>query len=64
MTSVGAWPSQWSTNLRNIQQNLSCANPTSSAVLVVPSGRGQPHPPGQTVTDIPAAETLFTTWLK
>jgi hypothetical protein len=32
--------------------------------LTVPSGLGQPHPPGVVVTDIPGANALFSTWLK
>jgi hypothetical protein len=59
-----AWPPNWSANLRAVQQNLSCANPTSSAVLAVPEGRGQPHPPGAVVTDLMAADALFRAWLK
>ena len=61
---VASWATAWQANLRNVQQNLSCANPTSSAVLSVPSGRGQPHPPGITVTDAKTADALFTQWLK
>jgi hypothetical protein len=63
MAPVSAWPDAWQANFRAVQQNLSCANPTGSAVLAVPSGRGQPHPPGTTVTDIPGADALFTAWL-
>lgn len=63
MAPTSAWPDAWQRNFRAVQQNLSCANPTGSAVLAVPSGRGQPHPPGTTVTDIPAADALFTMWL-
>jgi hypothetical protein len=58
------WPAAWSANLRAVQRVVSCANPGNSLVLVVPSGRGQPHPPGVTVTDIPEADTLFRTWLQ
>jgi hypothetical protein len=64
MAPLSAWPFEWQQNLRNVQQNISCSNPTNSLVLAVPSGRSTPHPPGVTVTDIPAADTLFTTWLK
>jgi hypothetical protein len=61
---VNTWPSQWSDNLRAVQQNLSCADPTGSAVLAVPEGRGQPHPAGVVVTDQAAADALFSMWLQ
>jgi hypothetical protein len=61
---LSIWPMAWRTNLRAVQQNLSCANPLNSPVLAIPSGRGQPHPPGVTVTDIPGAEALFLKWLQ
>jgi hypothetical protein len=63
-TPVSAWPAAWSANLLSVQQNLSCANPTTSAVLAIPSGRGEPHPPGTTVTDPAGADQLFLDWLK
>jgi hypothetical protein len=61
---VSIWPTAWAANLRAVETNVSCANPTASVVLVVPSGRGQPHPPGNVVTDAPAADALFRMWLK
>jgi hypothetical protein len=61
---VNTWPTAWSANLRSVETNVSCANPPTSVVLVVPSGRGQPHPPGNVVTDIPGADMLFQKWLK
>jgi hypothetical protein len=61
---LSVWPQAWTANLKSVQHNVSCANPTNSAVLIIPSGRGQPHPPGVTVLDIPAADELFLTWLK
>ena len=64
MAPLSAWPFEWQQNLRNVQQNLSCSDPTNSLVLAVPSGRSIPHPPGQTVTDIPGADALFTQWLQ
>lgn len=64
MAPVSAWPFEWQQNLRNISQNLSCANPSNSLCLGVPSGRSTSHPPGVTVTDIPTADALFNTWLK
>jgi hypothetical protein len=63
-TPLANWPTEWRSNLKSVQRNVSCANPLSSLVLVVPSGRGQPHPPGVTVGDIPDADLLFQTWLK
>ena len=60
---VSSWPMAWSDNFRNVQRVLSCANPTLSQSLAVPSGRAQPHPPGVTVTDIPGADALFRMWL-
>jgi hypothetical protein len=60
---VSTWPTEWRANLQSVRRNVSCANPLSSLVLVVPSGRGQPHPPGVTVTDIPGADALFQAWL-
>ncbi|HZS36104.1 MAG TPA: hypothetical protein VFF06_04725 [Polyangia bacterium] len=62
--SVAIWPTAWQNNLLAIQHNVSCTNPTQSLVLTVPSGESQPHPPGVIVLDIPAATTLFTTWLQ
>ena len=44
-------PTQWQANFRAVEQNLTCSSPTGSAVLAIPSGRGQPHPPGDIVTD-------------
>jgi hypothetical protein len=61
---VSTWPMAWQSNFQAVQQNLSCADPSSSLVLAVPSGRGQPHPPGIVVTDIPSADQLFQTWLQ
>ena len=63
-TPINQWPTQWSANLSAVQQNVSCANPTGSVVLVVPEGRGQPHPPGVIVTDPTSANALFTMWLQ
>jgi hypothetical protein len=60
---VSTWPTEWITNLRSVQHNVSCANPLESAVLAVPSGRSMPHPPGTTVTDPAAADALFMMWL-
>jgi hypothetical protein len=64
MDPLSDWPIEWSENFSNVQQNVSCSNPTQSLVLVVPSGESTPHPPGTTVTNIPAAQTLFTMWLQ
>ncbi len=64
MAPLSAWPFEWQENLRNVQQNISCANPINSLVLAVPSGRSTPHPPGTTVTNIPEADMIFDTWLK
>ena len=61
---VSTWPSAWAANLRAVQQNISCANPTGSIVLVVPEGLGQPHPGGVVVTDAPSADALFRMWLQ
>jgi len=61
---LSTWPTAWAANLRAVQTNVSCANPTASAVLVVPEGRGQPHPPGDVVTDHAAADALFRMWLQ
>jgi hypothetical protein len=54
----------WQQNLQSVQHNISCTNPLQSAVLAVPEGRGQPHPPGVIVTAQPAADALFMMWLK
>lgn len=61
---VSIWPPEWVANFRSVEHNLSCADPTGSAVLAVPEGRAQPHPPGVTVTDAPSADALFRMWLK
>jgi hypothetical protein len=61
---VSSWAAPWRANLLSVSQNLSCANPPQSPVLAIPSGRGQPHPPGTTVTDVAAADALFRAWLK
>jgi hypothetical protein len=61
---INTWPTAWSANLLSAQQNVSCANPTSSLILTVPEGIGQPHPPGKVVTDTAAADQLFRTWLQ
>jgi hypothetical protein len=63
MSPVSTWPDAWSANYQAVEQNLSCSNPTGSEVLSVPSGRGQPHPGGTVVTDIPGADMLFDMWL-
>jgi hypothetical protein len=60
---TSTWPDPWRTNLLAVQANLSCSSPTSSPVLLIASGRGQPHPGGNVVTDLAAADQLFTTWL-
>jgi hypothetical protein len=60
---ISSWPDEWRFNLMAVQANLSCASPTSSPVLLIGSGRGQPHPPGNVVSDIDAADQLFTDWL-
>ena len=59
-----AWPFEWQQNLANVEQNISCANPTNSIVLTIPSGQSTPHPGGIVVTDVPGADQLFTTWLQ
>jgi hypothetical protein len=63
MDSLALWPEAWRANLRAVEQNVSCGNPTSSLVLTVPEGRGQPHPPGTVVTDPAGADALFRMWL-
>jgi hypothetical protein len=62
---VALWPPAWSANLRSVQHNLSCASPLNSQVLTIPSGRGQPHPPGPLPGyDIAEADTIFRMWLQ
>jgi hypothetical protein len=61
---VSTWPAAWAANLRAVETNVSCANPTGSICLIVPEGKGQPHPPGNVVTDQPGAEALFRMWLQ
>jgi hypothetical protein len=61
---VSSWPTAWAANLLAVERNVSCNNPTSSLVLVVPEGRGEPHPPGVIVTDPASADALFSQWLK
>jgi hypothetical protein len=61
---LSVWPAAWQANFQAVESNLSCANPTSSQVLVVPEGRGQPHPPGVVVTDPNSADDLFRMWLQ
>jgi hypothetical protein len=60
---VTIWPMSWSENLRAVQHNVSCTRPLESLVLAVPEGRGQPHPPGDVVTDHPFADALFMKWV-
>ncbi len=60
---VSTWPMEWQNNFKAIERSINCANALSSNVLIVPTGRGQKHPPGNTVTDIPAADALFQEWL-
>lgn len=60
---VSTWPMEWQNNFKAVERNISCANPLASNVLIVPSGRGQKHPPGVTVTDIPDADAIFSMWL-
>jgi hypothetical protein len=60
---LSTWPPAWQSNFQAVLENLSCADPVNSLVLAVPSGRGQPHPPGTVVTDIPGADQLFRMWL-
>lgn len=61
---VSTWSQAWVANLRSVQHSVSCASPLESPVLVVPSGRGQPHPPGVSVTDLAEADELFRMWLQ
>lgn len=60
---VSIWPAAWAANFQAVQQNISCANPLSSQVLVVPEGKGQPHPGGVVVTNPTDADALFVSWL-
>jgi hypothetical protein len=60
---VSSWPDAWSANFMAVEEQVLCSDPTGSAVLAIPSGRSTPHPPGVVVTNIPAADQLFTTWL-
>jgi hypothetical protein len=57
-----SWPDDWRFNYTNSARLLNCADPTSSLIDTVPSGRGQPHPPGDVVTDHAAADMLFAMW--
>jgi hypothetical protein len=59
---VALWPMQWSDNLRAVEHNMSCSSPLTSAVLAVPEGNAQPHPPGDVIGDHVAAEMLFEMW--
>jgi hypothetical protein len=60
---IGTWPDAWRANFMAVEANLSCSDVTGSPVLAVPSGRGEPHPPGTVVLDIPGADKLFQAWL-
>ena len=60
---TSTWPTQWQFNFMSVQSNVSCNDPLNSLVLIVPSGLGTPHPAGDVVTDQPAADALFSTWL-
>jgi hypothetical protein len=59
------WPFEWQQNLTEVGQYLSCASPLGSPVLAIPAGTSTlAHPGGAVVADVPAAQTLFTTWLE
>ena len=61
---VVQWPTAWSDNLRAVEHNTSCSSPLTSAVLAVPEGNSQPHPPGDVIGpgNHAAAEMLFLMW--
>lgn len=61
---LAAWPDAWRFNYRSVTQNVSCANPIGSAVLMVPQQRT--HPGGLVVTgaDVATATELFRMWLR
>ena len=71
-TPISSWPDAWRFDLLNATRLLNCADPTSSQLLAVPEGKGQPHPGGDAVcadpmmlscqTDHTSAETLFLAW--
>ena len=61
---VSTWPTQWQENFQQVTSNLSCASPSTSPVLAIPAGQGQPHPGGNVVTDVPGADSLFDMWLQ
>ena len=63
-TPLTQWTDNWRTNYQNSARFLNCGDPTASPLLIIPEGKGQPHPggvifAGQDATD---AETLFTQW--
>jgi hypothetical protein len=59
---TSTWPEQWRTDLAAAARLLDCADPGSSQLLLVPEGRGQPHPPGDVVSDHAAADALMAQW--
>ena len=64
MSAVSTWPQAWQSNFQAVEHNVNCTNPLQSAVLAVPEGKGQPHPPGVIVTDQNSADALFLMWLQ
>lgn len=56
------WPDEWRANLVSATRLLNCSDPTSSLLLAVPAGKGQPHPGGVAVADYGASAQLFIEW--
>jgi hypothetical protein len=61
-----SWPAAWAANLLSVENNLDCAAPSASAVLVVPENQSGGHGGGTVVTgaDVAADVALFRMWLQ
>ncbi len=60
---VNRWPDGWRSNYYSTIQLLRCDAPTESRLLTTPAGLGDPHPAGNTVSNLAEAEDLVSRWV-
>ena len=60
---VTRWPAGWRANYESATQLLRCDAPTESRLLATPAGLADPHPAGNTVSNLAEAQDLFRRWV-
>jgi len=61
--NVDLWPEGWRENYYSAVQLVRCDDPLQSRLLTKPAGLSDPHPGGNTVSNLAEAQDLFRRWI-